>query len=117
VEGTTLQNKLTILMALAFDKYVAPSEIPTVGITGITLAQIEEAKQRGNKIKLIASAKKEGDQIIYNVKPMELPESHPLAGVSNEFNAIFVKGNAVDELMFYGKAQVRFPPAAQSWAM
>lgn len=109
VEGYDVANKLTILMALAFDKYVAPSDIPTVGITGITLAQIQEAKERGNKIKLIASAKKEGEQIIYSVKPMELPNAHPLAGVSNEFNAIFVKGNAVDELMFYGKGAGPLP--------
>ncbi len=40
---------------------------------------------------------------------MELPLSHPLASVSNEFNAVFVKGNAVDELMFYGKGAGPLP--------
>jgi len=109
VEGYDVANKLTILMALAFDKYVAPADIPTEGITGITLEQIQAGKARGNKIKLIASAKKEGDQIIYSVKPMELPNEHPLAGVSNEFNAIFIRGNAVDELMFYGKGAGPLP--------
>ncbi|MEE1100284.1 MAG: homoserine dehydrogenase, partial [Agathobacter sp.] len=44
-----------------------------------------------------------------SVKPMELPLSHPLASVSNEFNAVFVKGNAVDELMFYGKGAGPLP--------
>lgn len=109
VEGYDVANKLTILMALAFDQYVAPADIPTVGITGITLDQIEAAKARGNKIKLIASAKIEGDQVVYSVKPIELPGDHPLAGVSNEFNAVFVRGNAVDELMFYGKGAGPLP--------
>lgn len=109
VEGYDVANKLTILMALAFGQYVSPADIPTEGITKITLAQLEAAKDQGNKIKLIASAKKEGNQIVYSVKPMELPNAHPLAGVSNEFNAIFVKGNAVDELMFYGKGAGPLP--------
>ncbi len=109
VEGYDVANKLTILMALAFNHYVAPGDIPTQGITSITLDQIKKADQRGNKIKLIASAKKEGNQLVYSVKPIELPKSHPLAGVSNEFNAIFVRGNAVDELMFYGKGAGPLP--------
>ena len=109
VEGYDVANKLTILMALAFNHYVAPGDIPTQGITSITLDQIKKADQRGNKIKLIASAKKDGNQLVYSVKPIELPKSHPLAGVSNEFNAIFVRGNAVDELMFYGKGAGPLP--------
>jgi len=109
VEGYDVANKLTILMALAFNHYVAPADIPTKGITDITLDQIKEADSRGNKIKLIASAKIEDGRLIYSVKPVELPKTHPLAGVSNEFNAIFVRGNAVDELMFYGKGAGPLP--------
>ena len=88
---------------------MAPADIPTKGITDITLDQIKEADSRGNKIKLIASAKIEDGRLIYSVKPVELPKTHPLAGVSNEFNAIFVRGNAVDELMFYGKGAGPLP--------
>ena len=109
VEGIDVANKLSILMALAFDKYVPPTEIPTEGITKITKKEIDQATANHCKIKLIAEAKKVGNTIKYSVKPMELPLTHPLASVSNEFNAIFVKGNAVDELMFYGKGAGPLP--------
>lgn len=109
VEGFDAANKLSILMALAFNKYVHPDEIPTEGISKITKDDIDKAAEKGCKIKLIASATKDGDDIKFSVKPMELPLSHPLASVSNEFNAVFVKGNAVDELMFYGKGAGPLP--------
>ncbi|MCR5481396.1 MAG: homoserine dehydrogenase [Clostridia bacterium] len=109
VEGIDAANKLSILMALAFGKYVAPSDIPTTGISKITKADIDAAKERGCKIKLLASAKKNGNDVEYSVKPVELPLSHPLAGVSNEFNAVFVTGNAVGELMFYGRGAGSLP--------
>lgn len=70
---------------------------------------IEAAKAKGCKIKLIAQAKRAGDTVEYSVKPMEIENSHPLAGVSNEFNAIYVTGNAVDEVMFYGKGAGALP--------
>lgn len=109
VEGIDVANKLSILMALAFDHYVPPTEIPTEGISKITMADIDAAKAKNCKIKLIAQAKKDGDNIEYSVKPMEIENSHPLAGVSNEFNAIYVTGNAVDEIMFYGKGAGALP--------
>ena len=109
VEGIDVANKLSILMALAFDKYVKPSDIPTTGISKITMTDIEAAKAKNCKIKLIAHAKMEGDKLEYSVKPMEIDNSHPLAGVSNEFNAIYVTGNAVDEVMFYGKGAGALP--------
>ncbi len=109
VEGIDVANKLTILMALAFGKYVKPEEIPTVGISQITKDDIEKAKEANCKIKLIASAKRVGDDIEYFVKPVELHADHPLASVSNEFNAVFVQGNAVGELMFYGKGAGPLP--------
>ena len=109
VEGIDVANKLSILMALAFDTYVPPTEIPTTGISKITMDDINAAKEKGCKIKLIAHAKKENGSLEYSVKPMEIENSHPLAGVSNEFNAIYVTGNAVDEVMFYGKGAGALP--------
>lgn len=103
VEGIDAANKLSILMALMFEKYVAPDDIPTTGISRITAADIEAARAEGCIIKLIAHAKKLADGTVeYAVKPMNIELSHPLAGVNAEFNAVFVKGNAVGELMFYG---------------
>lgn len=110
VEGIDAANKLTILMALMFDKYVAPQDIPTTGITGVTKEKIEKASAGGSRIKLIAHARKLSDgEIEYGVKPMEINEAHPLANINEEFNAVFVKGNAVGELMFYGKGAGPLP--------
>ena len=109
VEGIDVANKLSILMALAFDKYVPPTEIPTIGITGVTMEAIEAAKKDNCKIKLIAKAKKTDKGIEYSVQPTKLSNDHPLATVSNEFNAVFVTGNAVGELMFYGKGAGALP--------
>ena len=110
VEGIDAANKLTILMALMFGRYVAPEDIPTTGITEITKEKIEEARSNGCKIKLIAHAKKlENGEIEYEVRPMHISESHPLANINKEFNAVFVKGNAVDDVMFYGKGAGPLP--------
>lgn len=109
VEGIDAANKLSIMMALAFGRYVHPDDIPTKGISKITKEDIDKAASNGCKIKLIAEAKKDGDKLTYSVKPTEIPFNHPLASVSNEFNAVFVKGNAVDELMFYGKGAGPLP--------
>lgn len=109
VEGIDAANKLSIMMALAFGHYVHPDDIPTEGISKITKADIDKATVEGCKIKLIASAKNEDGKLTYSVKPVALPTDHPLASVSNEFNAVFVKGNAVGELMFYGKGAGPLP--------
>lgn len=110
VEGIDAANKLTILMALMFGKYVKPEDIPTTGITHITKEKIEEARSNGCKIKLIAHAKKlDNGEIEYEVRPMHISETHPLANINKEFNAVFVRGNAVDDVMFYGKGAGPFP--------
>ena len=109
VEGIDVANKLCILIALCFDKYVKPTDIPTTGISKITMADIEAAKSRNCKIKLIAHASMKDGNLEYSVKPEEIPVTHPLAGVSNEFNAIYITGNAVDEVMFYGKGAGALP--------
>ena len=109
VEGIDAANKLSILMAIAFQKYVHPSDIPTVGISHITKEDIEKAKAENGKIKLLATAINKNGKLEYSVKPEVVPFDHPLCGVNNEFNAVFVKGNAVGDLMFYGKGAGPLP--------
>lgn len=109
VEGIDVANKLSILIALMFGTYVAPDSIPTLGISRITPKDIDVAKEKNSKIKLIAYSKKVGDKLEYRVMPTLIENSHPLAGVSNEFNAVYVTGNAVGELMFYGKGAGPLP--------
>ena len=103
VEGIDAANKLSILMALMFDHYVHPDDIPTKGITQITSEDIEAAREKGCLIKLIAYAEKMEDGTIkYEVRPMNIIDTHPLSGVHREYNAVFVEGNVVGNLMFYG---------------
>lgn len=109
VEGIDAANKLAILMYLCFDEIVDPTEISREGITKITMDDIAQAASENCKIKLIAGAEKNGDTIEYSVAPRFVPNDHPLAGVSNEFNAIYVTGDAVGELMFYGKGAGALP--------
>jgi len=109
VEGIDAANKLSILMALCFDKYVAPNQIPTTGISKITSDDIKAASDAGKKIKLIGKAVLKDGEVEYSVQPLELDASHPLAGVSNEFNAVYITGDMVGELMFYGRGAGPLP--------
>ncbi len=103
VEGIDAANKLSILMALMFDHYVHPKDIPTKGITEITASDIEDARAKNQLIKLIAYAERMEDGTIkYEVRPMRIIDTHPLSGVHREYNAVFVEGNVVGNLMFYG---------------
>jgi homoserine dehydrogenase len=110
VEGHDVANKLSILVSMAFGERIPPEDIPTTGITGISMADIEKAAAEGNKLKLIAKAtRKDGGGVECSVGPMAIPADSPLAGVNNEFNAIYIIGNAVGELMFYGKGAGALP--------
>ena len=109
VEGIDAANKLSILMALCFDKYVAPTDIPTTGLTKISASDIKAADDAGKKIKLIGKASIENGEVTYSVQPVELDKTHPLAGVSNEFNAVYITGDMVGELMFYGRGAGPLP--------
>lgn len=109
VEGTDAANKLSILMALAFGTHIPPNEIPTTGITGVSSEDIKAAKEAGKKIKLIGKASVKNGSLEYSVSPVPLDEGHPLAGVNNEFNAVYVTGDMVGELMFYGKGAGPLP--------
>ena len=109
VEGYDVANKLSILISLIFGTEIAPQDIPTQGITSVTTEDINYATEFGYKVKLLATAKKQDDKFSCSVEPTLVPFSHPIAAVSNEFNAIYLTGNAVDDLMFYGKGAGPLP--------
>ncbi|MGN0361947.1 MAG: homoserine dehydrogenase [Bilifractor sp.] len=109
VEGIDAANKLSILISLIFGLGVGPEQIPTQGITQIGAEDIAFAKDFGYRIKLLASAREEDGEVAASVEPALIPESHPLANVRNEFNAVFITGNAVDNLMFYGRGAGPLP--------
>ena len=110
VMGIDSANKLSILAKLCFKEYVHPDHIPTTGISHITKAHIEEAEKNNMGIKLLAKASiDECGKLSLEVAPITLPLSHPLMGVKNTFNAVYLTGNAVGELMFYGKGAGALP--------
>ncbi|MCC6095312.1 MAG: homoserine dehydrogenase [Eubacterium sp.] len=109
VEGIDAANKLSILISLIFGLGVGPKQIPTQGITQIGSEDIAFARDFGYRIKLLASAREENGEVAASVEPSLIPESHPLANVRNEFNAVFITGNAVDNLMFYGRGAGPLP--------
>ena len=113
VDGIDAANKLSILIALLFDQYIPPMEIERVGIRDITQTDIQAAEAMGEKIKLIVHATLQEDGTVKcSVKPEGIPKTHPLAGVSNEFNAVYVVGDMVGETMFYGKGAGALPTGA-----
>jgi homoserine dehydrogenase len=103
IYGEDAAFKLSILTSIAFNKNILPTEIPREGVTKISKKDIEYAFQLGYKIKLLATVARHKDFLECHVQPTLIPKTHPLAAVNDEFNALFVKGNAVGELMLYGK--------------
>lgn len=113
IEGHDACRKICILAALAFGKHVYPEQVKTEGITNITLTDVEYADSFDCAIKLIGSAKKlDGGKITATVKPMLVSRSHILSDVDGVFNAIMVTGDAVGDVMFYGKGAGKLPTAS-----
>ncbi len=103
IEGIDAAHKLAILIKLAFGAKVPFDDIFIEGISGITPLDIQFALEFGYKIKLLAIAKADGETIEARVHPTMLPSDHLLSTVDGVFNAIFLRGNAVGETLFYGQ--------------
>ncbi len=112
IEGYDACRKIAILTSLAYGKQVDFEDIHTEGITKITAEDMLYAKQMKKVIKLLGNSWVENGRHYAMVAPMLVEKSHPLAGVRDVFNAIFVKGNMVDETMFYGKGAGKLPTAS-----
>ena len=106
-------RKICILSAIAFGRHIYPDQVPTEGITGITLADVDYAASAGKKIKLLGRAVRQQDgKICACVEPHLVDDSNPLAGVEDVFNAIAVRGDAVGDVMFYGRGAGKLPTAS-----
>lgn len=112
VGGMDAAYKLSILSTLAFHARIPVNRIYCEGITAITADDIELGKSMGYTVKLLAIAKREGQTVEARVHPAFIPSSHPLATVSGSFNAVFLTGNAVDDLMLYGRGAGDMPTAS-----
>ncbi len=113
IEGHDACRKICILAAIAFGRHVYPEQVPTEGITGVTLADVDYADAAGKKIKLLGRAIKGADgKVTAYVAPHLVDQSDPLAGVEDVFNAITVKGDAIGDVMFYGRGAGKLPTAS-----
>lgn len=112
VAGIDAANKLIILTAIAFGQVLRLDEIPTTGISELSAEDIRLSAELGYKIKLLASVEKKAGKLQASVQPTLVADKSLFAAVGNEYNALFVTGNAVDDLFFYGKGAGAMPTAS-----
>lgn len=109
VEGFDSTYKLSILSSLAFHTKIPYAKIYREGITGVTVEDIEYGKQLGYVIKLLAIGKNGDNGIEVRVHPAFIPVEHPLASVNDSFNAVYITGDSVDDVMLYGRGAGALP--------
>ena len=113
VDGHDACRKICILSALACGQHVYPQQVPTQGIREVTLADVAYADSCGYKIKLLGRCLREPEgKVCAFVAPHLVSCENPLAGVEDVFNAIAVTGNAVGDVMFYGRGAGKLPTAS-----
>jgi homoserine dehydrogenase len=116
IEGLDSAHKLQILVTLAFRTFVDLKDIHTEGITRVTPQDIAYARELGYRVKLLAIAKATDGGVEARVHPTMIPAAAPLAAVSGVFNAVFLTGHAVGDLMFYGRGAGQLPTASAVWS-
>ena len=104
--------KAAILASLAFHTRVPVEAVHREGITGITPEDIAYADELGYSVKLLAIGKKHGKTVEARVHPTMILKTHPLASVRGSFNAIYLHGNIVDDIMLYGRGAGDMPTAS-----
>ena len=113
VEGFDAAAKAAILAGVAFGYDVSDDAVLREGITGISADDVDFAQRAGYVIKLLAVVERAGaDGLSVRVHPALVPSSHPLAGVRDAFNAVFIEGEAAGELMLYGQGAGGLPTAS-----
>jgi homoserine dehydrogenase len=112
VEGFDASAKAAIIASVAFGVRVVAGDVYREGISSITAADIAFAGRLGYAVKLLAIVEALDDEVAVRVHPAMVPIDHPLAGVRESFNAVFIEGDAVGELMFYGRGAGGRPSAS-----
>jgi homoserine dehydrogenase len=102
VEGFDAAAKAAILAGLAFHSPVCAADVHREGITEVTAADIESARALGCVVKLLAICERADGGVSVRVHPAMIPRTHPLAGVRDAYNAVFVEAESAGRLMFYG---------------
>lgn len=112
VEGGDACRKIAILTSLAYGKNLDYNRIHTEGITAITTEDFAYAHKLGYSVKLVGVTRREEGTLYSFVAPVMLPHSNPLSGIEDVYNGILVRGNALDDVMFYGKGAGKLPTAS-----
>ena len=113
VEGHDACRKICILSSLVFGKHVYPEWVHCEGISGITAEDAQYAESWGGAVKLIGSVKRTADgKILPIVRPAFVCGANQLSSVNDVFNGIMVYGDAIDQVMFYGRGAGKFPTAS-----
>mgnify|MGYP000854047106 CR=1 FL=1 len=112
VEGYDAARKIAILASIAFGTRVTFPDVYVEGITRISTLDLEYGKELGYALKLLAIAKEEAGEIDVRVHPAFIPVNHPLASVNDVFNAIFIRGDFVGDVMHYGRGAGQRPTAS-----
>jgi homoserine dehydrogenase len=112
IEGFDTCRKICILSSLAFGTHVYPQQVPTEGITGVTLEDMNYAAGLGYKIKLLGRARNVADKISVYVAPHLINKDNLLAAVDDVMNGVVVRGNAVGNVVFCGAGAGKLPTAS-----
>lgn len=113
VEGHDACRKICILSSLVFGKHVYPEWVHCEGISSITAEDAKYAESWGGAVKLIGSVKRTADgKILPIVRPAFVCGANQLSNVNDVFNGIMVYGDAIDQVMFYGRGAGKFPTAS-----
>ena len=112
IEGYDAGHKISILAMLAYNKKVSYQAVPKEGITRVSALDIAFAREMGYCIKLLGIAKQAGDAVDVSVHPTMIPNTHPLATVRNEFNAVMFTNDMTGPVIMYGKGAGSLPTAS-----
>jgi homoserine dehydrogenase len=109
IDGIDTAHKAVVLASMAYGAPVPMDACPTKGIRGLDASEIANADELGYRIKLLAIIKDNEGEVELSVEPALVPKEHMVASVSDSFNAVFVKGDIVDDTMYYGRGAGRLP--------
>lgn len=112
VSGYDAARKIAILATLGFHSAVTFNDVNVKGIETIAQEDIQHATEMGYVIKLLAIARQDADGITLNVHPSFIRKGHPLANVGGAYNAVYVRGNCVGDVMLYGQGAGSLPTAS-----
>jgi homoserine dehydrogenase len=116
VDGFDAAAKAAILGGLAFHTRITAADVHREGISDVSAADVASAAAMGCTVKLLAICERSGSQaqpsVAVRVHPAMIPSSHPLAGVGEAFNAVYVEAQAAGSLMFYGRGAGGEPTAS-----